>query len=62
MIAAAILAAALTLAAPAPGRDRYGRTLARVVDRRGRDVGQALLSEGFAVPYHGRGPRHRWCA
>lgn len=46
---------------PAAGRDRYRRVLARVIDRRGRDVGEVLVAEGLAVPYHGRGPRHRWC-
>lgn len=44
------------------GRDRYQRLLARVTDRRGRDLGAVLVAEGLAVPYHGRGPRHRWCA
>lgn len=44
-----------------PGRDRYRRRLARVLDRRGRDVGQVLIAEGLAAPYHGRGPRKRWC-
>jgi endonuclease YncB( thermonuclease family) len=43
------------------GQDRYRRTLARVLDRRGRDVGQVLIAEGLAVPYHGRGPQKRWC-
>jgi endonuclease YncB( thermonuclease family) len=45
----------------AAGRDRYRRVLARVIDLRGRDVGAVLVAEGLAVPYHGRGPRHRWC-
>lgn len=44
------------------GQDRYRRTLARVVDRRGHDIGELLVAEGLAVPYRGRGPRHRWCA
>ncbi len=42
-------------------RDRYGRTLARVFDNRGRDIGQILISEGLARPYNGRGQRGGWC-
>ncbi len=47
------------------GHDRYGRTLARVYAG-GRDVGQALLSEGYALRYQ-PGPAakearlKRWC-
>ena len=41
------------------GRDRYGRTLARVfVD--GRDVARILIDEGLARPYSG-GKREGWC-
>jgi micrococcal nuclease len=43
------------------GRDRYGRTLARVLDARGRDVAAVLISEGLARAYDGRGPRGGWC-
>lgn len=43
------------------GRDRYGRVLAVVRDRAGRDVAQILISEGLARPYDGRGPRRTWC-
>jgi micrococcal nuclease len=40
-------------------QDRYGRTLARVkVD--GVDVGETLISEGYARPWTGR--RSSWCA
>lgn len=40
------------------GRDRFGRTLARVwVD--GRDIGEALVREGLARRWEGR--RRRWC-
>jgi endonuclease YncB( thermonuclease family) len=47
---------------PVPGRDRYRRALARVLDLEGRDIGRIPVAEGLAVPYHGRGPRRRWCA
>ena len=40
-------------------RDRYGRTLARVVAVSGKDVGQELVSRGVAVPWTGR--RADWC-
>lgn len=41
------------------GRDRYGRTLARVyVD--GRDVALVLINMGLARPYMG-GKRAGWC-
>ena len=43
------------------GRDRYGRLLAVVRDRSGRDVAQLLIAEGLARPYDGRGPRGGWC-
>jgi micrococcal nuclease len=43
------------------GRDRYGRTLATVRDRAGRDLGVVLLLEGLARPYTGRGQRQGWC-
>jgi endonuclease YncB( thermonuclease family) len=42
------------------GTDRYGRTLARVRDRRGRDVARVLIAEGLARPYEG-GRRRGWC-
>ena len=47
------------------GRDRYGRTLARVyVD--GHDVARLMIAAGHAVPYHcpgGRCPRRiDWCS
>lgn len=56
----ALIAGGVRLEAVA-GRDRYRRRLARVLDRRGRDVGQVLIAEGLAAPYRGRGPRKRWC-
>ncbi len=43
------------------GRDRYGRTLAVVRDRRGRDVAEVMVREGHARAYFGRGPRGGWC-
>ena len=39
-------------------RDRYGRLL-RTVMRDGRSVGDELVSEGLAEPWHGR--RGNWC-
>jgi endonuclease YncB( thermonuclease family) len=42
------------------GEDRYGRTLARVRDRGGRDVARVLIAEGLARPYEG-GRRRGWC-
>jgi endonuclease YncB( thermonuclease family) len=42
------------------GEDRYGRTLARVRDRSGRDVARVLVAEGLARPYEG-GRRRGWC-
>ena len=41
------------------GRDRYGRTLARVLAD-GRDVAATLLAAGHARPYAG-GRRPGWC-
>jgi len=43
-----------------PRPDRYGRTLAVVRDRDGRDVAAVLIAEGLARP-HGRGRRASWC-
>jgi endonuclease YncB( thermonuclease family) len=43
------------------GRDRYGRTLAVVLDARGRDVATILVAEGLARPNHGE-RRRGWCA
>ncbi len=42
-----------------PGRDKYGRGLARLFVR-GQDVGQFLISEGMARAYDG-GKRASWC-
>lgn len=42
------------------GRDRYGRTLARVsLDGGETDVGETLIRLRVAVPWEGR--RHDWC-
>jgi micrococcal nuclease len=41
------------------GKDRYGRTLARVTAG-GRDVADSLIARGLARPYHG-GRRQPWC-
>lgn len=43
------------------GRDRYGRLLAVVRDRRGQDVAMVMVREGLARPYTGAGPRASWC-
>ena len=40
------------------GKGRYGRTLARITVN-GRDVGQVLVSEGYARRYDGG--RKPWC-
>lgn len=40
------------------GRDKYGRTLARVLVN-GEDVGLRLVAEGLARPWEGR--RRPWC-
>lgn len=40
------------------GRDRYGRTLARL-SVGGQDIGEALIERDQAVPWGGR--RHDWC-
>lgn len=47
------------------GRDRYGRTLARVFAG-GRDVGAVLIAEGHALPYRPGGAANlarlrAWC-
>lgn len=42
-----------------PGRDRYGRGLARLFVG-GTDVGSVLVNEGLARPYKG-GRRAGWC-
>jgi len=43
------------------GRDRFGRLLAVVRDKRGRDVAGVMIREGLARPYDGRGRRGGWC-
>ncbi|OBY26820.1 hypothetical protein A9D60_17370 [Leisingera sp. JC1] len=42
-----------------PGRDKYGRGLARIF-LHGHDLGSILISEGLARPYRG-GRRQSWC-
>lgn len=42
------------------GRDRYGRTLARVRSVQGEDVGDAMIARNAAVRWTGR--RAEWCA
>lgn len=42
-----------------PGRDRYDRSLARLLID-GQDVGAILISERLARPYE-NGPRQGWC-
>lgn len=39
--------------------DKYGRTLAHLMAD-GRDVGEILIGEGLARPYHGE-RRRSWC-
>lgn len=41
------------------GRDRYGRTLAKVTFDGQTDAGEALIASGYAVPWVGR--RWDWC-
>lgn len=41
--------------------DRYGRILARLLTRDGRDVAEVLIAEGLAHRYDGRGVRKAWC-
>jgi endonuclease YncB( thermonuclease family) len=41
--------------------DPYGRLLARLYDRAGRDVGQVLVAEGLARPLNRREARQPWC-
>lgn len=48
-----------TLSLRREGRDRYGRTLARVVDR-DSDFGEALIAAGVAARWTGR--RWDWCS
>lgn len=43
------------------GRDRYGRTLAVVLDARGRDVANEMIRAGVARPYDGQSRRGGWC-
>jgi len=53
-----LLAGGVTIRAV--GEDRFGRTLAVVRDRAGRDVARVLVAEGLARPYAG-GRRGGWC-
>jgi endonuclease YncB( thermonuclease family) len=46
---------------PAPGRDPYRRTLARITIR-GVDVANEMVRRGLARPYTGRGPKPSWCS
>ncbi|HYC98501.1 thermonuclease family protein [Brevundimonas sp.] len=41
------------------GRDRYGRTLARVSDPIHGDTGEAMIDKGWAVEW--TGARFNWC-
>lgn len=41
------------------GRDRYGRTLARVKLTTGEDVGELMIQRGYAVRWGGR--KADWC-
>ena len=41
--------------------DRYGRLLARVFTKDGRDVADILIEEKLARRYNGTGPRLPWC-
>jgi micrococcal nuclease len=42
--------------------DAYGRLLARLYDRDGRDVSEVLIAEGHARPLGGNERRQPWCA
>jgi micrococcal nuclease len=45
-------------------RDGFGRRLGRIemlIDGVWVDLGDALVAEGLARPYSGRGPRPDWC-
>ena len=42
--------------------EAYGRLLARLNDRDGRDVSELLLAEGHARPLGGNERRQPWCA
>jgi micrococcal nuclease len=41
--------------------DAYGRLLARLYDRDGRDVSEVLIAEGHARPLGGNERRQPWC-
>lgn len=41
-------------------RDKYFRLEATVLAN-GVNVNQLMISKGYAVPYHGTGPRKDWC-
>lgn len=41
--------------------DAYGRVLARVFTRDGREIGPILIGMGLARAYDGTGPRGSWC-
>ena len=42
--------------------DAYGRLLARLYNRDGRDVSEVLIAEGHARPLGGNERRQPWCA
>ena len=42
------------------GKDRLGRTLARI-SLDGQDIAEALLAAGLAKPWNGKGRPPRWC-
>ena len=45
-----------------PVWDKYGgRIEGQVVTKDGTNVAKALIKEGFAVPYDGKGARRDWC-
>ncbi|MFL5331783.1 MAG: thermonuclease family protein, partial [Geminicoccaceae bacterium] len=41
--------------------DAYGRLLARLYDRDGRDVSEVLIAEGHARPLGSNERRQPWC-
>lgn len=43
------------------GWDMYGGRIDANITIGGIDIGQALIQNGMAVPYFGKGPKHDWC-
>lgn len=41
--------------------DKYGGRINATVEINGIDIAQAMITEGFARPYYGSGPKPDWC-